>query len=155
MRRKLKECQDIRIQEYQHRRDYVEGDKVWFQPLNGNAWIGPALVVCQWGQSVYLHTHGDLKKIAACWVKPYKLVEREEQSVSSKSGKEVMLVDGLEDIENLFTDNLRKDVVGASHLKTAQSVSLSEMWTYIVELLTSEHWRPEVKIAKKAEIKNL
>ena len=36
MRRKLKECQDVQIQEYQHRRNYVEGDKVWFQPLNRN-----------------------------------------------------------------------------------------------------------------------
>ena len=59
--------------------------------------------------------------------------------MSSKSGKEVMLEDGLEDIESLFTDDLRNDVVGASHLKTAQSVSFSEMCTYTVELLTSEH----------------
>ena len=45
MRRKLKDCQNIRVRDYQHRRNYVEGDKVWFQPLNGNAWIGPPLVV--------------------------------------------------------------------------------------------------------------
>ena len=52
MRKKLKDCQDVRITDYQHHKDYVEGDKVWFQPLNGNAWIGPALVVTQRGQSV-------------------------------------------------------------------------------------------------------
>ena len=75
MRQKLKDCQNIRIRQYQHQGDYIEGNKVWFQPLNGNAWIGPALVITQQGQSVYLHTHGDLKKIAACKMKPYELVE--------------------------------------------------------------------------------
>ena len=90
MRKKLKDCQSLRVRDYQHRRNYVEGDKVWFQPLNGNAWIGPALVVTQRGQSVYLHTHGDLKKIAACRVKPFELVNTDE-SVS----KEVMKEDGL------------------------------------------------------------
>ena len=49
MRRKLKDCQDIRVNEYQHRCNYVEGDKVWFQPLNGNAWLGQAVVLCQQG----------------------------------------------------------------------------------------------------------
>merc|ERR1712240_635488 len=101
MRRKLKECQDVWVREYQHLRTYVEGDKVWFQPLNGNAWIGPALVVTQQGQSIYLHTHGDLKKIAACRVKPFELVEREEQSASAENNNEVMLEDGLDDVENL------------------------------------------------------
>ena len=32
MRKKLKDCQGVRIQAYQHMRDYVEGDKVWYQP---------------------------------------------------------------------------------------------------------------------------
>ena len=45
LRKKLKDCQNLRVINYQHCRNYVEGDKVWFQPLNGNAWIGPALVV--------------------------------------------------------------------------------------------------------------
>ena len=101
MRQKLKDCQNIRICGYQHCEDYIKGDKVWFQPLNGNAWIGPALVVTQRGQSVYLHTHGDSNKIAACRVKPYKLVERQEQTTSTEKNKEVMLEDGLEDVENL------------------------------------------------------
>ena len=35
------------------------------------------------------------------------------------------------------------------------SVSFLEMCSYVVELPVSEHWRPEVKIAKKNEIKNL
>ena len=34
-------------------------------------------------------------------------------------------------------------------------VSSSDMCTYIIELPVSEHWRQEVKIAKKNEINNL
>ena len=101
---------------------------------------------------MYLHTHGDLKKIASCPVKPFKLVDRNVES--ALVSKNVMLEDRLEDIENLFTD-LKNDGVGASYLTTAQYFSFSEMCTYTVELLISEHWRPEVKIAKKAEIMNL
>ena len=93
--------------------------------------------------------------IAACRIKPFELMEREEQSVSSESGKEVMLEDGLEDVENLFTEDFENDKVGASYLKSAHSVSFSDMCTFTVELPTSEHWRPEVKVAKKAEVKNL
>ena len=32
MRRKLKECQGLRTQAYQHIGDYVEGYKVWYHP---------------------------------------------------------------------------------------------------------------------------
>ena len=117
MKRKLKDCQNIWVQYYQHHRNYVEGDKVRFQPLNGNAWIGPALVVTQRGQSVYLHTHGDLKKIAACRVKPFELVEVEEQTTSTDNNKEVMLEDGLEEVENLYTEQLNKYYYTQQHNK--------------------------------------
>ena len=96
---------------------------------------------------MYLHTHRDLKKIASCRVKPFELMERTDESVLVS--KEVMLKDGLEEVENLLTD-LKNDEVGASYLKTAHSVSFSEMCTFTVELLASEHWRPEVKVAKRA-----
>ena len=131
MRRKLNECQKVRVQSYQHRGNYIEGDKVWFQPLNGNAWLGPALVLCQRGYSIYIHRHGDLKKIASCHVKLFELVDRNEEC--ALVSKEVMLDDGLEDVEYLFTD-LKNDGVCASHLRTAQSVSFSVMCTYTVEL---------------------
>ena len=101
MRKKLKDCQSLRVRDYQHRRNYVEGDKVWFQPLNGNAWIGLALVVTQQGQNIYLHTHVDLKKIAACRVKPFELV-----NTNKDLSKEVMKEDGLEDIDNLCRTSL-------------------------------------------------
>ena len=37
MKKKLKECQDLRIQAYQHLENYMEGDEVWYQPLNANS----------------------------------------------------------------------------------------------------------------------
>ena len=65
----------------------------------------------------------------------------------------VMLEDGLEDVENLYTD-LKDDVIGASYLKMVQSVSFSELCSYTIELPVSEHWKPEVKAAKQVEINN-
>ena len=56
-------------------------------------------------------------------------------------------------MENLYT-NLKDDVIGASYLKMAQSVSFSELCAYTIELQVSEHWRPEVKAAKWIEINN-
>ena len=63
-------------------------------------------------------------------------MERYEESVLGS--KNVVLEDRLQDVKNLFTD-LKNDEVGASHLRTAQSVSFSEMCTYTVELPISEH----------------
>ena len=111
MRRKLKECQGLRTQAYQHIGDYVEGDKVWYQPLNGNSWLGPAAVLCQRGQSVWIHTNGDIRKVAACKTKPYELIDRESKEYKQqvdqdtkqgmKNSKKVMLEDGLRDVEDL------------------------------------------------------
>ena len=150
--------------------------------------MGLALVVTQRGQSVYLHTHGDLKKITACKVKPNKLVSTDKDT---NDIKEVMKEDGLEDINNLYTMDLNdfyynnkhideklntaeeymynvkytnthnnvEDIVDATEitesLVTPRYVSFKDACTYTVELPISEHWRPEVKVAKKAEVKNL
>ena len=137
----------------------MEGDKVWYQPLSKTCWLGPAAVLCQRGQSVWLHTNGDIKKVAACKVKPFQLVDRggvkdgSETSVSTK----VMLEDGLEEVENLIENqtDLEVDSVGAKYLRMENTVSFSEMCSYVIELPVSEHGRPEVKAAKRNEIKNL
>ena len=92
-----------------------------------------------------------MKKVAACRVKPFELVDRDEPE---ESAKKVMLEDGLEDMENLYAD-LKDDVISASYLKMAQSVSFSELCSYTIELPVSEHWRPEVKAVKQIEIKNI
>ena len=72
----------------------------------------------------------------------------------SAPAKEVMLKEGLEDIENLYTE-MKDDTVGAHYLRMANSISFSDFCTYTVEFPMSEHWRPEVKVAKQNEIKNL
>ena len=59
-------------------------------------------MVCQRGLSVYVHTRGDLKKIASCHVKLFKLVDRNEES--ALVSKNMMLEDGLQDVKNLLTD---------------------------------------------------
>ena len=46
MRRRLKDCQDNSLRSCQHLGYYVEGYKVWYQPLNRNAWLGSAAVLC-------------------------------------------------------------------------------------------------------------
>ena len=37
MKKKLKECQGLQTQAYQHLENYIEGDKVQYQPMNGNS----------------------------------------------------------------------------------------------------------------------
>ena len=140
----------------------MKGDKVWFQPLNRNSWLGPAAVLCQIGQSIWLLTHGDVKKVAACRVKPFQLVDRESlknESKESAERRQVMLEDGLQDVDSLQNeDNLKdeeKDTVGAKYLKMVNSVSFSDLSVYTVEIPVSEHGRPEVKEAKNTEINNL
>ena len=76
MRKKLRDCQRVRVLSHQLVGSYERGDKVRFQQREGKAWFGPALVLCQRGQSVWLHSIGDIKKVASCKVKPYDLVER-------------------------------------------------------------------------------
>ena len=171
MRKKLKECQGIRTQAYQHMRDYIEGDKVQYQPLNGNSWLGPASVLCQRGQSVWIHTNGDIKKVAACKVKPFELVEVESQGIfdshaHDKKKKVVMLEDGLSDGEDAMPQDeetmqyavnmidTEKDSVGAQYLKVVNHMSFSDYVIYTVELPVSKHGTPEVKEAKMTDVNN-
>ena len=103
MRKKLKDCQRFRIQDYQHQGRYIEGDLVWFQNLNANTWLGPAAVLCHRGQSIWFHTHGGVKKVASCRVKPYQLINRPFVDNKSKENEEnqVMLEDGICDVNDL------------------------------------------------------
>lgn len=84
-------------------------------------------------------------------MKPFKLVDRDEPV---ESVKKVMLEDGLKDVENLLTD-LKDDSIEAKYLKVANAVSFSDICSYVIKLPVSEHWKPEVKAAKRNEIKNL
>ena len=64
-----------------------------------------------------------------------------------ENGKEVILEDRLENVENLFTEDFENDKVGANYITSAHSVSFSDICTFTVELPTSEHWTPEEKVA--------
>ena len=155
----MRECQGIRVQSYQHLDEYIEGDPVSYQPLNGSSWLGPAAVICQRGQSVWIQSAGDIRKVAACKVKPFQLVDRDSGDNSSKN---VMLEDGLEDVKNLVdkkeqkkNEELKEDNVGAKYIKLVNTVSFSELCNFTVELPVSKHGTPEVKAEKMNKIRNL
>ena len=97
--------------------------------------MGPALVVTQRGQSVwYLHTYGDLKKITACKVKPYKLVNTDEDADNIK---EVMKEDGLEDINNLYTMDLNDFYYNNKHID--EKLNAVEDYTYNVKYTNTQN----------------
>ena len=78
---------------------------------------------------------------------------------------EVMMEDGLRDVEHMYTEQLnsfyytKKDTYteetkntnqSTKTLKTLKYVSMMDSCIYTIELPVSEHSRPEVKVAKKA-----
>merc|ERR1712243_287876 len=70
-----------------HQENYIAGDKVWYQYKDGNAWHEPGEVIYQKGNAVFIQSNGDVKKVAACKVKPYELKERKEVSNKEKAEK--------------------------------------------------------------------
>ena len=67
-----------------------------------------------------------------------------------------MLEDGLEDVEDLLDpEDLEGDTIGAKYLRMAKTVSFSNICSYTIKLLASEHGKPEVKAAKMNKIQNL
>merc|ERR1712114_131168 len=155
-------------------------DKVWYQFKDTVAWHGPASVICQRGNTVYVHANGEVKKLAACRVKPCELRERksekkEEQNkerdedkwnrwieedgkMEEEKGKTENEDEENEEIEEedmVMTEDGLKDAVGAKYLRTANSVCFLESLVYVVEVPVKEHGKPEVKEAKEKKIKNL
>ena len=55
MQMKMKVCQGVRVREYQHRGQYLEGDRAWYQHQDFNAWLGPAHVVDHRENKVWLY----------------------------------------------------------------------------------------------------
>ena len=93
--------------------------------------------------------------MTACRVKSFKLDDRDMvKNEEANVKKKLMLEDGLEDLENLLSD-LDKDAIGAKYLRMSNSVSFDKMCSYVIELPISEHWHPDVKLAKRNELKNL
>ena len=94
MRGKLEDCQDVRVRSYQHQGEYKEGDKIWYQYKDMSAWYGPASVICQRGNAVFIHCNGEVRKVAACRAKPCELRERnsekkEEQKIEEDVNKDI------------------------------------------------------------------
>ena len=95
---------------------------------------------------------------------------KHDENVGKMDTNEVMKEDGLRDVENMYTEQLnsfyytkgdtyteenKNTNKGTQVLKTPKYVSMMDSCIYTIELPVSEHSRLEVKVAKKAEIKNL
>ena len=52
---------------------------------------GPGEVIYQKGNAVFIHSNGDVKKVAACKVKPYELKDRTEEKKKEKEMKRYVL----------------------------------------------------------------
>ena len=90
--------------------------------------------------------------------------------------------EGLEDVDNLYTEDLYNyyynkkpthkiqyaatlndpektedlyENTETQTLATSKYISFEDACTYTVQVPVSEHWKPEVKVAKKAKVKNL
>ena len=172
-KRKLKDCQGIRVRNYQNQEEYTAGDKVWYQYKNGNAWLGPAQVIYQQGSTVFIHGNGDVRKIAVCKVKPYVLEERTqkeptgseiEQSPELEKSPEVQespeveespeVIEEVQD-ENEIRRDLQNDTVGAKYLQVEKSVYFMDYEVFSVEVPVKEHGKPEIIQAKNNEVENL
>merc|ERR1712112_811995 len=159
MRNKLKDCQDIRTRSYQHIGKYTVGDKIWYQHKDGNAWLGPAEVIFQKGNSIFIYNNGDIKKVAMCRAKPYELQtrknEHESQEVENRAQNEVVDEIELEEIQNETRRDLQNDVIGAKYLQVEKSVYFMDHEIFTVEVPVKEHKKPEIIEAKNKEIENL
>merc|ERR1711962_1747485 len=155
---KLKDCQGIRVRSYQHQGNYIARDKVWYQYKDGNAWHGPAEVIYQKGNAVFIYSNGDVKKVAACKVKPYDLKERTEEEKEANNDEEKeeseTEIEEIED-ENEVRRDLQNDIIGAKYLQVEKSVYFMDYEIFLLEVPVKEHGKPEIVEAKNSEIENL
>ena len=124
---------------------------------------------------MFIHSNGDVKKVAACKVKPYELKERNEENKEEKRDenrwnkmieednkvenddkeeeKETEKEEN-EDDKEVGMDDLN-DGIGAKYLRMQKSVCFMENSIYVVEVPVKEHGKEEVIKAKENEIENL
>ena len=172
---KIKRAGNIRSNEINNRY-YVEGDEVFFQEMDKKAWLGPVKVFCHRGRDVYLFVNGNIRKVASCKVKPFKTASESDKDecddkVDCKKGKTVTIELGenvleADNIEEKFEDDLisvekdrvdvEKDTVGSFWMLVENNECYNyEITSYVVELLSHQHKKPEVIDAKQIELKNL
>ena len=172
---KLKDCQGIWVRSYQHQGNYIARDKVWYQYKDGNAWHGPAEVIYQKGNAIFIHSNGDVKKIAACKIKPYDLRERTEEENDPKDDEEKSSEtvqednssennDDNEEInaeteetenENEVRRDHQNDVIGAKYLQVEKSVYFMDYEIFLLEVPVKERGKPEIIEAKNSLIESL
>merc|ERR1711895_281122 len=143
----------IRVRNYQHQGNYIARDKIWYQYKDGNAWHGPAEVIYKKGNFVFIHSNGNVKKVATCRAKPYHLKERteEEKEESNKQEKLPEIIeeeneaendDKIEDSEteieeedeNEMRRDLHNDIIGAKYLQVEKSVYFMDYEIFSVEV---------------------
>ena len=124
---------------------------------------------------MFIHSNGDVKKVAACKVKPYELKERTEEKKEEKRDEErwnkiieednkvesndkeeekEIEVEENED-ENEVRKDLLNDVIGAKYLQVEKEVYFMDYSIFTVEVPVREHGKPEIIEAKNTEIQNL
>ena len=127
------------------------------------------------GNAVFIHSNGDVKKVAMCKVKPYELKKRtdekkekkgdeercpeiieEENKVENDDKKEEseVEVEESEDEKEVRRD-LMNDVIGAKYPQVEKSVYFMDYEIFTVEVPVREHGKPEIVEAKENEIQNL
>ena len=166
-RKKLNDCQGIRVRNYQHQGKYIAGDKIWFQHNEGNAWHGPADVVYHKGNYIFAYYNGELRKVAMCTAKPYELKERteEEKEKSNEQEEPPEIIeeeseaendDKIEDSEteregedeSELRRDLQNDIIGAKYLQVEKSVYFMDYEIFSVEVPLKDHNKPEIVDAK-------
>merc|ERR1711895_202078 len=164
----------IRVRNYQHQGNYIARDKIWYQYKDGNAWHGPAEVIYKKGNYVFIHSNGDVKKVATCRAKPYELKERTEEETETSNEQEnppeiieedseAENDDKIEDSETKREEedesemrrDLQNDIISAKYLQVEKSVYFMDYEIFSVEVPVKEHGKPEIVEAKNKEIENL
>merc|ERR1711867_306062 len=128
---KVKDCQGIRVRSYQYQK----------------------------GNAIFIHSNGDVKKVAACKIKSYELKERteekkeenrdeercpeiieEENKVENDDKKEESEIEVEEsEDENEVIRDLRNNVIGAKYLQVEKSVYFMDYEIFTLEVPVREH----------------
>merc|ERR1712237_216025 len=95
-----------------------------------------------------------------CKVKPYELIERNEEEEDSKEEykekeEEKELEEEEKEDENEVRKDLLNDVIGAKYLQVEKSVYFMDHSIFTVEVPIREHGKLEIIEAKNKEIENL
>ena len=89
-------------------RFYKEGDEVFYQEKDKNAWLGPVKVFCQRGREVYIFANGNIKKVHVCKVKPFNCdvsIDMEEDDEKKEEKQVTILPPDDSDKNNVGVDD--------------------------------------------------